>query len=81
MAVKREKTKKGVFYVELGSFKNKTTPPTESLEEYYRRVTPGTKKAEQAFNMFIEYHLGNGIKKDQLRLDRTVIEFGRRKRK
>ena len=79
MSIKREKTKRGVFHVEFGSFKNKINPNSESLEDYYRRTTPGSKKAEETFNMFIEYHLNNGYKRNELRLDRTAIEFGRRK--
>ena len=79
MPLKKEKTKKGVFHVEFGGFKDKAKPNSESLEDYYRRTIPGSKKAEQAFNMFIEYHLGNGVKRNELRLDRTVVEFGRRK--
>jgi hypothetical protein len=79
MPIKKEKTKRGVFHAEFGSFNNKADPKLESLEDYYRRITPRSKKAEETFNMFIEYHLNNGYKRNELRLDRTAIEFGRRK--
>jgi hypothetical protein len=78
MAVKKEKTKRGVFLVELGSTKSKKSD-SETIEEYYIRTTPGSVKAEQTYNLFLDYYRSNGYKESELRLDRTVIKFGRRK--
>lgn len=77
MVVKKEKTKRGVFFLELGS--TKRNAKSESIEEFYRRTIPGSTKAEQTYNMFIEYYLSNGYKEKELRLDRTAIQFCRRK--
>jgi hypothetical protein len=78
MALKKEKTKRGVFLVELGSTKSRE-PDSETIEEYYIRTIPGSLKAEQTFNLCLDYYRSNGYKESELRLDRAVIKFGRRK--
>ena len=79
MAILKERTKKGLFYLEIGSFSDKKNKSEENLEDYFSRTTSGSQKVNDAYNIFINYHLSNGYKKRELRLDRTVIEFGRRK--
>lgn len=77
MAIIKKKTKKGSFLVELGSFKKNKS--NESLEEYLNKTTHPNKKVEDAYNIFVNYHLANGSKKRELRLNRTTIKFGRKK--
>ncbi len=71
--------KKNNFLMETGNFNKKTQRKNEDLESYLIRTTAPDKKVEETYSIFIDYHLGNGCKKRELGLDRTVVKLGRRK--
>lgn len=78
MAVFKENTKKGEFLVETGS---KKTLNSKRFESKYLSSLDDNQRSQMAWELFIDYHLSHGTKIEQLRLDRTVIMFGRRESK
>ena len=77
MSIYKETTSKGNFLVEAGSFKKKCS----KFEEHYWSERTDRERWQASWDLFINFHLSHGLKADQLRLDRTVVEFGRKQSK
>ena len=74
MPLYREQTKKGEFLVETGKFSGKQS----EFEQHYWSQLSDCARWQTTWELFVNYHLSHGYKPSQLRLDRTVVEFGRR---
>jgi len=60
--------------MEFGSFKDQAS----DFEVNYWSQRSDEERWKTTWSLFTEFHLSHGLKPEQLRLDRTAIEFGRK---